>query len=397
MKILLTHNFYQQPGGEDTAFQRELELLRSKGHEVLTYERSNSETDELSLLGKAGLPANMIWSSRTFQEVKTLLEREKPDLAHFHNTHFMISPSAYYACRESDVPVIQSLDNPRLMCPSANFFRDGHPCEDCLHKTPPWPSILHACYRGSRLQTGAVALMLTTHRLLGTWQKLVDRYLVATETYKKKFVEGGLPAEKITVKPHFVSPDPGRRQSTTGEYALFIGRLDPEKGVPTLLNAWEKINHIPIKIRGSGKLFEQVKTISLKNPQIQIVDRLSQTDLTQLIKGARFLVWPSEGCYETFGFVAAEAYACGVPVIASNIGVMQEMVHDGVTGLHFIQGSADDLVAKVSWAWGHPDEIVKMGTNARQEFEKKYTADRVYPQMLEVYQTVISQRSLPNA
>ncbi len=387
MKILLIHNFYQQHGGEDTAYWRELDLLRHKGHEVLTYERSNSERQDFGLLQKATLPINTIWASQSFREIKAILKREKPDLAHFHNTHFMVTPSAYYACREERVPVIQSLDNPRLICPAASFFRDGHTCEDCLHKTPPWPGVLHACYRGSRLQTAAVAAMLTTHRLLRTWQELVDYYLVATEIYKQKFVEGGLPVDRLVVKPHFVHPDPGTRLDTRGDYALFIGRLDPEKGVPTLLKAWQKITHIPLKIRGAGKL-----SAAVNNPQIQLINRLSEAKLTELIKRARFLVWPSEGYYETFGFVAAEAFACGVPVIASNAGVMQEMVQDHLTGLHFLQGSADDLASKVEWAWDHPKEMTEMGKHARREYETKYTAEKTYPKLIEVYQAAINRK-----
>lgn len=389
MKILLIHNYYQQPGGEDSAYQRELELLRQSGHQVLTYERSNSEIQKLNAIRKAALPLNAIWSSRAFHEIQTILKQEKPDIAHFHNTHFMVTPSAYYACRQEGVPVIQSLDNPRLLCPAASFFRDGHPCEDCLRKTPPWPGVLHACYRGSRLQTAVVAAMLTTHRLLKTWQELIDFYLVATNTYKQKFIEGGLPAGKLKVKPHFVYPDPGLRQNDGGEYALFIGRLDIEKGLRTLLKAWGKIKHIPLKIRGSGRLIEDVKTSIHMNPQIQLVHRLPQAELTELIKGARFLVWPSEGYYETFGFVAAEAFACGVPVISSNVGVMQEMVQDYVTGLHFVQSSADNLASKVIWAWDHPNEMAEMGKNARREYESKYTAEKNYPKLIEVYQAAI--------
>lgn len=392
MKILLIHNFYQQPGGEDTAFRREMGLLRQNGHDVLTYERRNSETQDFSVLQKATLPITTIWSSHTFRELKRILRQEKPDLAHFHNTHFMVSPSAYYACREEDIPVIQSLDNPRLLCPAASFFRDGHPCEDCLGKTPPWPGVLHACYRGSRMQTAVVAAMLTTHRLLKTWQGLIDFYLVATNTYRLKFIEGGLPAGKLKVKPHFVYPDPGSRKNGVGEYALFIGRLDAEKGVPTLLKAWEKIKHIPLRIRGSGKLIEKVKTAILMNPQIQLVSRLPESELTELIKGARFLVWPSEGYYETFGFVAAEAFACGIPVIASNVGVMQEMVRDRDTGLLFVQSSAEDLASKANWAWDHPNEMAEMGRNARRDYEAKYTAEKTYPKLIEVYQAAIEKR-----
>jgi len=389
MKILAVHNYYEQAGGEDATYEHEIHLLQQAGHQIVTYQRTNKEIKEMSLLDKAYLPFQTIWSAEAYKELSALLKKEKPDLAHFHNTHLMISPSAYYACRTEGIPLVQSLDNPRLLCPSANFFRDGHLCQDCLNKTPPWPGVLHACYRGSHLQTAVVAAMLTTHRWLGTWQDTVDLYLVATHFYKEKFTEGGLPANKIFVKPHFVDPDPGPRKTVPGDYALFIGRLDPEKGIPTLLNAWEKLKHIPLKIRGSGKLISLVQAARDKNEAIDLVDQLSKKELLELIKGARFLVWPSEGYYETFGFVAAEAFACGVPVIASRIGVMQEMVTDQGTGLHFIPGDSDDLAEKVTWAWEHPEEMVAMGKNARQEFMQKYTAENNYEQLMKAYALAI--------
>ncbi|MEX2161077.1 MAG: glycosyltransferase family 4 protein [Anaerolineales bacterium] len=389
MKILAVHNYYQLPGGEDTAYRAEVDLLRRNGHEVRTYERSNSEIRQLSPLQKAALPVRVTWSIEDYSRLRRLLQAERPDLVHFHNTHMMISPSAYYACKSEGIPVIQSLDNPRLLCPAATFFREGRLCEDCLGKTPPWPGVLHACYRGSRLQTAAVAVMLTTHRLLKTWEKQVDEFLVATKFYREKFIEGGLPANKILVKPHFVHPDPLPRADRKGDYALFIGRLEPVKGIDTLLNAWKVLPGVPLKVRGSGPLLQSVQAAAAENAGIRVIEQLPPDQLTELIKGARFLIWPSEGNYETFGFVAAEAFACGVPVIASNAGVQSEMVEDGETGLLFVQGNADDLAAKVSWAWGHTDEMAAMGRWARTEYERKYSAARAYGLLLDVYTNVI--------
>lgn len=393
MKILAVHNYYRQPGGEDTAYEREVQLLRHRGHQVITYERSNSETDAMSAPAKAGLAGTTIWSQRTHKDITQLIEREQPDIAHFHNTHFLVSPAAYYACQAAGVPVVQSLDNPRLLCPAASFYRDGHLCEDCLNKTPPWPGVLHACYRGSHSQTAVVAAMLTTHRMLGTWQKQVDAYLVATEFYRNKFIEGGLPAERLHVKPHFVDPDPSARANGPGDYALFIGRLDPEKGVPLLLKAWERLGHIPLKIRGSGQLLSAVLSAASANPSIQLVGRLTEQQLTELIKGARFLVWPSQGYYETFGFVAAEAFACGVPVISSGMGVAKEMVNDGINGLTFAAESADDLATKALWAWEHPHEMVAMGKAARTVYEERYTAQAIYPKLIQIYESVSLAKS----
>lgn len=390
MKTLLVHNTYQQPGGEDTVFAREAALLREHGHTVVTYTRSNAEVRALSPAARALLPLRMIWARDAVRDLRALIAAEKPDVAHFHNTHFMISPAAYIACRQAGVPVVQSLYNPRLLCPAATFTRNGHACQDCLGKTPPWPGIVHACYRNSRLQTAAVAAMLTVHRWRRTWAQDVDHYIVATEFYRQKFIEGSLPAHKLAVKPHFVAPDPLPREHEPGDYALYVGRLEPVKGVRALLAAWEQAGAIPLRIRGEGPLLAEIEALATRNNALQVVGRLSPEALIRLIKGARCLVWPSLGYYETFGLVAIEAFACGVPVIASRTGAMAEIVTDGVTGLHFVPGDAADLAVKVRWAWDHPAEMAEMGRAARREYEQKYTAARNYAQLLRIYESVRS-------
>ncbi len=389
MKVLLVHNYYQQPGGEDVVFTAEAALLRSRGHVVVELTDHNRRIDGMN---RATLALNTIWSRSSAAKLERTLRARQPDAVHFHNTFPLISPSVFYACQKADVPVVQSLHNPRLICPAATFCRDGHVCEDCMGKTPPWPGILHACYRGSRTQTAGVAAMLTLHRWLNTWQRQVDIYVVFTEFYRRKFIEGGIPVEKIIVKPHFIDPDPGFRGTDSDTYALFINRLDPEKGVRTLLNAWQHLKGIPLKIRGDGRLLTEVNAVVSKNnlDSVNIVGRLSRKQLWTLMKGARFLVWPSEGYYETFGLVAIEAFACGVPVIASNLGAMSEIVDDGRTGLHFQPGNAEELAAKVKWAWNHPAEMERMGREARQEYESKYTAEKNYQMLMEIYQTAIS-------
>jgi len=386
MKLLLVHNTYQQPGGEDTVFEREAALLREHGHTVVTYTRSNAEVRDFSPVAKALLPLRMIWARDAVRDLRALIAAEKPDVAHFHNTHFMISPAAYFACREAGVPVAQSLHNPRLLCPAATFVRNERACQDCLGKTPPWPGILHACYRDSRLQTATVAAMLTVHRWRKTWATQIARYVVFTEFYRQKFIAGGLPADRLTVKPHFVAPDPLPREDEPGDYALYVGRLEPVKGIRVLLAAWQQLGAIPLKVRGEGPLLAEVQALAARNDALQVVGRLSPEALIQLVKGARFLVWPSLGYYETFGLVAVEAFACGVPVIASRTGVMAEIVTDGVTGLHFTAGDPADLAAKVRWAWEHPAEMAEMGRAARREYEQKYTAEINYAQLLHIYE-----------
>jgi len=390
LKILLVHNFYQQAGGEDEAFHREKNLLIAAGHQVSVYTRHNDEIKEYGLWDKAMLGLRTVWAWDSTRELRTVLRREKPDLTHFHNTFPVVSPAAYYVCRDAGVPVVQSLHNPRLLCPAATLFRKGHLCEDCVRKKLPWPGILHACYRNSRIETSGAAAMLAVHRALKTWEKRVDAYIVYTEFFRRKFVEGGLPAEKILIKPGFVDPDPGMR-TARGDYALFMGRLAPEKGVLLLLEAWRQLGHIPLKIRGDGPLAGTVQAwVSANGNCVQVVPRLAPPELEALLKGARFLVWPSGGYYEAFGLVAIEAFACGVPVIASGLGAMAEIVTDGRTGLHFTHGDAADLAAKVDWAWAHSKEMETMGREARAEYEAKYTAERNYQILMNIYQRAMA-------
>jgi glycosyltransferase involved in cell wall biosynthesis len=390
IKVLHAHNYYLQPGGEDTAFSAVVGLLRAQGQEVIEYIEDNQRIREMS---QARVALQTVWSRESARKLADRLRQERPDIVHFHNIFPLISPSAYYACRRAGIPVIQSLDNPRLLCPSANFYRDGKLCEDCLGKTPPWPGIAHGCYHDSRLHTAVVAFMLSLHRWLKTWHSMVDFYLVATEFYKRKFIAGGLPAGKILVKPHFIHPDPGARPAgQPGDYALFIARLDPEKGVRTLLSAWKTLKDIPLKIRGSGQLEAEVNRFVLQNDlsgTVEVVGRLSRDELTQKVKNARFLVWPSEGYCETFGYVAVESFSCGVPVIASRIGVLSEVVTDGFTGLHYHPGDQQDLAAKVRWAWEHPAEMAEMGGNARRQYETRYTAETNYTMLMGIYQRAI--------
>jgi glycosyltransferase involved in cell wall biosynthesis len=393
MKILIAHSRYRRRGGEETVFEQETALLRNAGHEVIIYERSNLESAEFSIWQKAALPKNVIWNEQSRKELLRVLYAEHPDLVHFHNTHFMISPSAYYACREVNIPVVQSLHNPRLMCPAATFLRDGQYCQDCLGKTLPWPGILHRCYRESYVQTAMVAGMLAFHNWRQTWQRMIDRYIVFTEFHRAKFVEGGLPPEKLMVKPHFVMPAPQARQDQQhGEYAIFVGRLDHGKGIDNLVRAWQNLS-IPLKICGTGTLVNHVRAATEASAWIQAVGPVKRDDIFALITRARFLVWPSE-IYETFGMVAIEAFACGVPVIASRTGVAEEIVGDRVNGLLFEAGNAHDLAQKVTWAWDHPDAMIEMGRKARQTFEDKYSAERNYAMLLKIYEDVISQRNM---
>ena len=280
---------------------------------------------------------------------------------------------------------MQSLHNARLMCPAATFYRKGSAFQDCLGRSVAWPGVVRACYHNSRLRSsGDRRDAGAAIEFSEPWHQQVDAYIVFTEFYRQEFIGAGLPGEKLFVKPHFLVTDPGMKK-TTGDYVLFLGRLAPEKGIPTLLKAWRSLRHIPLRIAGEGPMEGDVKQFAEKNPSVCALPHLSRKECFDLIKGARFLVWPSEGYNETFGLVAIEAFACGTPVIAARMGAMKEIVTDHWTGLHFTPGDPHDLASKVSWAWSHPTEMESMGGAARSEYKAKYTAEINYQLLMEIY------------
>jgi len=391
MRVLKVHNYYTGWGGEDTVLHAEMALLRSRGHDVIEYFEDNKKIKTMNQLSVA---LQTIWSNSSYQKLKVFLRETKPDIVHFHNTFPLISPSAYYACQDLGIPVVQTLDNQRLMCPATSFYRDGKLCLDCLGKTPPWPGVVHACYHDSYLHTAVVASMLTYHRWIRTWQTKIDVFLCSTNFYRDLFVQAGFPAEKIVIMPHFVpEAAPSNSVDQRGDYALFVGRLDPEKGVKTLLEAWRNLD-FPLKIRGNGRLDVWARKFVTQNDlrSVQFIERLEEDALSKLIGNARFLIMPSEGYYETFGMVIVEAHSRAVPVLASNIGVVPEILSDNQTGVLFEPGNPLDLAAKARWLWDHPAESQVMGLNGLNNYKERFTADRCYQVLIEVYKSLVASQ-----
>ncbi len=391
MKILVVHNRYRLPGGEDEVAAAETALLRRKGHGVETYLEDNRRIRGLSVI-QAGIES--VWSWSSYRKVRNRLRDFRPDIVHCHNTFPLISPSVYFACEKEGIPVVQSLHNPRLMCPAACLSRNSQICELCVGKNFAWPGVIRGCYRDSRLQTAAAASMLSIHRTLKTWQTKIDAYVVFTDFYRRKFVEAGLLADRLHIKPHFLHPEPPSLHLGTREYALFVGRLNEEKGLKVLLEAWRQLRHIPLKIRGEGPLLRHLHEWIAANPahNVELVDRLSKKDLQRLMRNARFLVWPSQGYYETFGLVALEAFSMGVPVLTSRLGVNGEIVDNERTGLHFSPSDPSDVARTVERAWSSEAELHQMGRQARIEFETKYRADENYARLMDIYRAALARK-----
>lgn len=391
MKILLLHNSYQFRGGEDIVVEQEHTLLREHGHDVrLVLEYNNSIS---GITGAVSAAVSAIYSARSRRRMAEELGTFRPDVVHVHNFFPLLSPSVYLACHDAAVPVVQTLHNYRLICPGALLFREGRPCEDCIGRSVPWPGVLHGCYRGSRPGTAAVAAMLVVHNARQTWRDRVDVYVALSQFAREEFVQGGLPAEKIIVKPNFADLN-GNLAHGNGEFALYAGRLVPEKGVSTMVAAWRHLTcSVPLRICGEGPLLGdlQAQLVLWDSQTITFAGRIARTELINEMKKARFLLFPSEW-YESFPMTIVEAFACGIPVIASRLGAMQEIVSDGITGLLFNPGDPMDLAQKAEWAWTHPGEMREMGKAARKEYEMKYTAAINYQQLLGIYHRAMESR-----
>jgi glycosyltransferase involved in cell wall biosynthesis len=383
MRILIVHNRYKLAGGEDVVVESEKSMLEDHGYEVSLLEADNAESSDALTQVATGFTA--IYSRTARRRVAAEVARFRPSVMHVHNFLPLLSPSVYYAAHEAGVAVVQTLHNYRLICPSGQLLRKGRVCEQCLGKTVPTPGVLHACYRDSRTATASVAAMLALHRTVGTWRMMVDAYIALTEFGREKFIRGGLPPDRLFVKPNFVhsAAPPGQGD---GGFALFIGRLSEEKGIRPLLVAWKRLGMtLPLKIAGDGPLRGEVQAATQCMKNVELLGHVSKDRVADLLRRAHVVIVPSIW-YEAFGLVVIEAFAAGVPVIASNIGALGELVDHGRTGLHARPGDAEDLVNQVEWLAAHEEQRRCMQQAARREFELHYTAERNCEMLLTIYE-----------
>ncbi|HUG40851.1 MAG TPA: glycosyltransferase family 4 protein [Longimicrobiales bacterium] len=376
--VVVVHNRYRESGGEDTVFEQETALLRARGHRVVALSESNDSIGSMSVVRLTGA---LLWNRAAARRVSEAVTSSGAGLVHFHNTFPLVSPAAYYAARRAGAAVVQTLHNYRLICPGTMLMRDGKPCEACVGAPLAWRGALHGCYRNSRLQSAGAAAMVGAHRLAGTWTREVDAYIALTPFARDRFVDGGLPPERVHVRPNFLPHDPGIGEHD-GDYALFVGRLDEQKGVRTLMDAWRRLDGgIPLRVIGEGDLgrdrFGEI-------PGVEWAGRVDRPAVLAAMKRARALVLPSVS-YENFPMTVVEAFATGLPVIASRIGGIPQIVEHEVTGLTFDVGSPEALAAAVERGWRDPESLRRMGGAARAAYETSYTAERAYASLASIY------------
>jgi glycosyltransferase involved in cell wall biosynthesis len=391
LKIVLCHNYYRQRGGEDQVFEDEVNLLREDGHQVVTFIRRNDDINAVNLPQTA---VETIWNQRAANEIRRIVNSERADVVHFHNWLPLISPSAYWGAKRGGAAVVQTLHNYRFLCPKGTMFRGGDICEKCLGRKYPWPAIQHACYRGSRFGSTVVASTLAIHRAIGTLQKVVDVFIAASGFTKSKYVEAGFDAERIRTKPNFLHPDPGVG-SGRGDFVLYFGRLSPEKGIATLLKAWELLESpIPLKISGSGPMADEVNATANRIAGIEFLGFASDSVIDELLREARFLVCPSAN-YEGFPKTIVESLARGTPIVAGRLGALSELITNGQNGRLFFPGDPLDLANTVTDLYKNASSLQAMRVAARRDFEDFYQAERNCDQLIDIYKQAISQKG-PN-
>lgn len=384
MKIALIHNYYRLAGGEEAVLEAEKLLLEDAGHEVVMFTKSSSDVSEHGLLGGLRLAVQIIYNRRVERELMEFMVRERPDIAHFHNTFPLISPAAYGACRKVGIPVVQTLHNYRLICPAATLSRNELPCNECVSRRVAWPGVLHRCYRSSLPATVAVTLMLAMHRAIGTWTAAVDAYIVLTEFARDRFIEGGLPGDRLVVKPNFVYPDPGPG-THEGGFALFVGRLSRDKGLPTILDAWQGMGGtLPLKIVGAevSQLDQAVPHREIEG--VEWIGTVAHSDLLRMMQDATLLVFASP-LHEGMPSAILEAFATGLSVVAADMGGAKSLIEDGRNGVLFEAGDAQALTAAVARVCGDVDARARMGAAARADFLRSHTAARSLDRLLDIY------------
>ncbi|GAA4649930.1 glycosyltransferase [Kistimonas scapharcae] len=385
----MVHNKYQVHGGEDVVFENEKHLLTLNSFSVSEYVVSNTSIS--GFFDQVNALRGVKFSKKQKRFLSEKISLINPCLIHAHNIFPLLTPSIFHACQDTGVPVVYTLHNYRNLCPTATLMIDGKICERSLEASS-WWTVPKRVYRNSLIGTAALAYMVEYHKRKRTWQTHVDRYIALTEFAKAKFIAGGFPADKISVKPNFIE-DPhkaNKKIDKKGGYAVFVGRLSEEKGLTTLLDAWRDINY-PLKIIGDGPIKSIVKKQSDDNVNIHFLGFQNKEAILSLLQDADFLIMPSTW-YEGFPMVLLEAFANGTPALVSNVGGMAEIVSDGITGLHFEVSNSESLAEKAVYLIQHPKITREMGINSRIEYLQKYTPEINVEILLDIYRQAIRDK-----
>ncbi len=367
-------------------------MLEEHGHQVERLTLSNRNVNSLSEKLRSAL--GVVYNQRSAQLVEDKIIAFRPDVVHVHNFFPLISPAVFYVAKKLRVPVVMTLHNYRLVCPSAYLHYNGRVHMENVQKVFPMGAILDGAYRDSRFQTASVVLATGVHKLLGTWRSKVDRFITLTSGAADLFLHSSLKLrpEQLVVKPNFTA-DLGVSASEREDFFLYVGRLSPEKGVSTLLKACEQ-HPFKLKVIGDGSMRAEVEAFAANHPQVEYLGYQKIERVVEELKKTRALIFTSEWP-EMFGMSIIEAFSTGTPVISSNIGGGGQLVRHGHNGLHYEPGNANELVRQLKTIGLDPQYAQHLGQNARRDYEANYTPEANYKLLLQIYQEVAGQKQKP--
>ena len=382
----MVHNRYRYQGGEDAVFQAESRLLSDHGHIVhqLVFDNKNiPDSFDRYVQGIRG-----IYNADSARILQKLIIDFKPDIIHVHNFFPLASPSIFYVAKRNHIPIVVTLHNFRLVCPSGTLYYDGKIYEENVRRLIPWRAIMKGVYRGSRIETLGLAGVTVIHNLIGTWKNKIDKLIVLTEFAKRKFNGSALRVDEdqLVVKPNFVE-DFGVGERQRENFFMMVGRLSVEKGIDIVLKALA-IKSFRVIVIGDGPLKNQVMSYANSNPNLSYLGFHEKEVIIKYLKRCRALLLPSV-CYEGFPISLLESFATGTPAIVSRLGSLSEIVQDNHNGLHFDPGDPDDLVAKISLLDREPALASKLGSNARLTYLNNYTPEENYHKLMHIYMQLV--------
>jgi glycosyltransferase involved in cell wall biosynthesis len=374
MRVALLHSRYLSGdlSGENRVVADEAALLRAGGHEVATFTPSARIG-----AGSLALARDAIWSRSALEHIRRLAAQFRPDVVHVHSLYPALSPGVL----RIESPIVMTLHNARLLCLPATLLRSGERCELCVGKVP-WRGVAYACYRRSRPASAALAASLTLHRMAKTFEN-VSLFLAVSEFVRAKHIEAGFDPDRIRVKANFVQP--AKRRVGAGRAFVYVGRLTREKGVDTLLRAWGDAS---LEIVGDGE--ERKNLERMAAPSVRFLGPVAAERVTELLADARALLIPSRS--EGLPRVVVEAFAAGVPVAASRVGGLPELVDDGVNGLLV---EVDD---EVGWRsavrrLSVDVESERLGAGALETWERRHSPAKGLAELEKAYSDAIELRA----
>ncbi len=406
MKIVMAHKFFHPAGGPETVLFQSMRVLNSLGHEVIPFSMKHprnlktpysryfvSEVDYNNhngdILKKLKTAVNLIYSVEAEKKMEKLINDTRPQLAHLHNIYHQISPSILRPLKKNGIPVVMTLHDFKLACPSYTFLRNGTPCEICEGRHF-YKAVIHRCVKNSFLSSLLCATEMYLHKMLQTYSKGVEVFIVLSQFSKEKMIRYGLPEEKIKVLPNCIDVDQYHPHKMVGDYVLFLGKLSEKNGIFTLVQAMKHIPEVKLKVAGEGEmgplLKEYVAKEGLKN--VEFLGFVTGEKLAKLMQGCYFTVFPSL-CYHNCPMSVLESLASGKPVVASNLGSVPEFVEDGVDGFLFEAGDPTDLAEKIEYLYRKPHLVKKMGTAGRMKIEDNFSSETYYPRLLKIYQRLL--------